>query len=367
MQKLTDIANHLSRCFVERLEIIHGLLTALVARQHVLLIGLPGTAKSAIVVELTRCISGASYFQWLLSRFSTPEELFGPVSIKALEQGVYQRNTFGKLPEAHIGFIDEIFKANSAILNSLLTLINERLFYNNGHPVKTPLMSVFGASNEYPEEDENLSALYDRFLLRYEVGPISEDAAFAAMLTGQPPAQRPQITLEELERIQASARMVQVTPDIIDTLVQLRRELAAENIRPTDRRWKQSLTLIQARATLSGRIMADISDVEILKDCLWDEPGQKETVAGLVRKYCVDQVTAEVEQILGEVEEIRKNATKNNSDDVAVEIVKKMKSIISYLEELSKKHPSKAVYINNSLEKVRNINKEILHACLGIL
>lgn len=366
MQKINDLYNHLNKCFVERQDIIHGLLTALVAKQHILLIGLPGTAKSALIVELARCISGANYFQWLLTKFSTPEELFGPVSLKALEQGVYQRNTNSKLPEAHFGFVDEIFKANSAILNALLTLVNERLFYNNGHPVKAPLMSLFGASNEYPEEDENLAALYDRFMLRYEVNPISEDNAFATMLTNQVPSQRPHITLTELEQIQASAQMVQITQDIIDTLVQLRKELASESIRPTDRRWRQSLSLVQARAVLNGRNIADISDVEILKDCLWDDPGQKNTVAGLVRKHCIDQVTAEVEQLLKEAEEIKNNAIKDSTTEAGTEANKKMKGLINHLEQLSQKHPGKAVFVNKATEKARNMNKEILQVCLGI-
>lgn len=366
LQKLTTIQKHLCSCFVERQEIIYGILTALIARQHLLLIGLPGTAKSALVVEMTKCITGAQYFQWLLSKFSTPEELFGPVSLKALEQGVYQRNTQDKLPEAHIGFVDEIFKANSAILNSLLTLINERLFYNNGHPVQSPLLSVFGASNEYPEEDENLSALYDRFMLRYEVEPISEDSAFATMLTSQAPAQRPVLTLTELQQIQASARMVQITSDIIDGLVLLRRELASDGIRPSDRRWKQSLSLIQARAILGGRNIADISDIEILKDSLWDEPGQKNTVAGHVRKLCVDQVTAEIQQMLAEAQEIHKNATTAATTEAGVEANKKIKVLVTNLDQLGQKHPNKAVLAQKTKEQVNTLNKEIAGICLGL-
>src|SRR5690606_20606604 len=123
----------------------------------------------------------SNYFQWLLTRFSTPEELFGPVSLAELEKGVYKRNTANKLPEAHFVFLDEIFKANSAILNSLLTLINERIFYNNGGIVHSPLISVIGASNEYPE-DENLEALFDRFLLRFELDYIQQDSHFLSML-----------------------------------------------------------------------------------------------------------------------------------------------------------------------------------------
>lgn len=366
MQKIQAIYKHLTGTFVERQDIVYGLLTALIARQHLLLIGSPGTAKSAILVELARCITGAAYFQRLLTKFSTPEEIFGPVSLKGLEQDIYQRNTKDKLPEAHIGFVDEIFKANSAILNTLLTLINERIFENNGHLIQAPLMSLFGASNEYPEEDENLAALYDRFLLRYEVGPIMEAMAFAAMLTSKAPTQRPQITLTELQQLQDSARMVQITQDIIDALVFLRKDLIEKNIIPSDRRWKQSLSLIQARAVINGRNIADISDMEILKDCLWETPDQKDTVAGLVKKFCVDQVTAEIQQYLAEAQEVTNNAVNEGTTEAGTEANKKIKNIQASLKRIAEQHPNKAVMANKGLEDVTTLNQNMLNVCLGI-
>ena len=196
-EKIVQIKNYLESKFYEREAEIEGLLISVLARQHMLLIGPAGTAKSLLSVELAKIVQGVNYFQWLLTRFSTPEELFGPVSLKELEQGIYKRNTTGKLPEAHIAFLDELFKASSAILNSLLTLINERLFYNNGKPFRTPLISIIGASNEYPEEGEGLEALYDRFLLRYETDYLKNDANFISMLKGANGSiQPPSISLE---------------------------------------------------------------------------------------------------------------------------------------------------------------------------
>src|SRR6266545_4257585 len=131
--------------FPERKDVIDGALAAVLAGEHVLLLGPPGTAKSALVRTIAQAFGGR-YFERLLTKFSTPEELFGPVSLKALEQDRFARVTADKIPEAEFAFVDEIFKANSAILNSLLSLVNERVFHNDGLPLACPLVSMFGAS-----------------------------------------------------------------------------------------------------------------------------------------------------------------------------------------------------------------------------
>jgi len=158
-ERLKRLQKHLQHGLIERDTPIRLALLAMLSGEHLLLIGPPGTAKSELARRLRRVFRGGQYFERLLTKFSVPEELFGPLSIKALEEDRYERLTDSYLPSASIAFIDEIFKANSAILNALLTLLNEREFDNGAQRVKTPLAAVIGASNELPEGDE-LDALY---------------------------------------------------------------------------------------------------------------------------------------------------------------------------------------------------------------
>lgn len=150
--KLGLIEREMNDCFVERDEVIKCMLYALVSGQSLLMLGNPGTAKSLITYELCDRIENGAYFQWMLNKTSDPSELLGPYSIKAMEQDKFLRVTTGKLPEAHIAFIDECFKANAPVLNILLPIMNEKIFYNDGKPNDIPLMTVIGASNEGPED-----------------------------------------------------------------------------------------------------------------------------------------------------------------------------------------------------------------------
>jgi MoxR-like ATPase len=272
--RLRGLIDALEAGLLERAAAVRLVLLAALAGEHVLLIGPPGTAKSELARRLHRSFDGARYFERLLTRFSTPEELFGPLSLKALEDDRYERLTDGYLPTASIGFLDEVFKANSAILNALLTLLNEREFDNGAGRARTPLISVVGATNEVPLE-EALMAFYDRFLVRVPVAPVS-DAAFARLLALRPPeslAARP-VTRAELSAWLARRNGVALPDDVLAHLQALREYLRETQINVSDRRWRQAVGLLRTAAFTEGRARIDALDLWLMPYALAAQPSQ---------------------------------------------------------------------------------------------
>src|ERR671919_1913470 len=307
-EKLRNIREELKQMFLERSDLIDGALAALLSSHHLLIIGPPGTAKSMLADELCRRIGGANYFQWLLTRFTTPEEIFGAVSLKALEQDDYRRVTSHKLPEAHIAFLDEIFKANSSILNALLTLINERLFHNGKEITRVPLLTLFGASNELPEEEE-LTALYDRFLLRFVVNYIAEDFRFLRMLESQKQAERTTLSLAELEDLQKQVKAVSIASHVYRGIADIRRDLNKKSIAPSDRRYHQCLALLQAHTFLEGEKEVAEKNLFFLEHVLWRDPAEREQVRTTIRDLILGY-EEEISELLYESREIRDSATR---------------------------------------------------------
>jgi MoxR-like ATPase len=357
-EKLKSIREELKQTFLERGDLIDGALSALLSSNHLLIIGPPGTAKSMLADELCRRIEGADYFQWLLTRFTTPEEIFGAVSLKALEHDDYRRVTDHKLPEAHIAFLDEIFKANSSILNAILTLINERLFHNGKTVVRVPLLTLFGASNELPEEEE-LTALYDRFLLRFIVNYIAEDFRFLRMLESQAQPERTTLTLQELNELQQAARALPIPAHVYRGIADIRRELNKKNIQASDRRYRQSLALLQAHAFLEGEREVQEKDLFFLEHALWRDPAEHETVRGAIRELLLGY-EEEITELLYESREIRESAAQpgKTSDERAralIEFHTKLRNILAKVDQIMEK----AKRLGRPLDRVHNVRSQI--------
>lgn len=263
-QRLRALIDALPQGLLEREDAARLMLLAALAGEHVLLLGPPGTAKSALARRLHRAFEGGRYFERLLTRFSTPEELFGPLSLRALEDDRYERLFDGYLPTAGVAFLDEVFKANSAILNALLTLLEERQFDNGTERLGTPLVCLVAASNELPS-DEALQAFHDRFLVRLAVAPVS-DASFGALLALPPerePALPTALRAAEREAIAAAADAVNMSEPFAAGCQALRAWLAQRQAPLSDRRWRRFVALARVAAASEGRASLDELDLAL--------------------------------------------------------------------------------------------------------
>ncbi len=311
--ELDRIRASLKSRFLERDDVIDGLLVALLAKQHALLLGQPGTAKSDLARDLAAHVS-SPYFQWLLTKFTTPEELYGPYSLKDLEQGIYRRITTGKMPEAQVAFVDETFKASSAILNTMLTLMNERLFYNAAAAVPCPLQMLIGASNEMPEGDE-LEALYDRFMLRFWVKSIEETDNELTLMTMAPATAPQPMSMADLAQAQADVFKVVIPDTTLQMLQSLFRKVKEAGIYVSDRRKRQMMHLLRARAYLDGSDVVTEDHLDVVQHALWRDPKEIGKAAELIASVgnpfsvTISEVIAEVKKQLTELGTCARGAT----------------------------------------------------------
>jgi len=284
---------------VERGEDARLVVLAMIANEHILLLGKPGTGKSILGLRLAKLCDG-TFFQRLLTRFTTPEELFGPLSLKSLENDEYRRVTSGFLPTADIAFLDEIFKANSAILNTLLTILNERKFDNGGSRESCPMRCVVGASNELPDSEE-LIALYDRFLIRKEVIKVS-DQGVLELLSMSNPGESSCISDSDqgcdiplvgdldgiIESLSLAVESIVMDDDACELMRDMRSSLLeSHDIEISDRRLVKAARLLKISAASDGRKKVDTVDFLLLQHCFWNEPSQR----AAIREWLWDNLT----------------------------------------------------------------------------
>lgn len=311
LERFKQLLGEMNRGIYEKETEISLSLLAALAGESIILLGPPGVAKSMVARQLKTAFRDAQSFEYLMSRFSTPDEIFGPVSIQKLKTSdTYERAVEGCLPTADVVFLDEIWKAGPAIQNTLLTVINEKIFRNGNREMHLPLKLLVAASNELPAKGEGLEALWDRFVIRIESRPIKLEKNFRAMLldshadfsgsTGilghadfadNADFSDLKITAEEYAEWAEKICKIGVKEEVLDAISAIRKSLRAvnvdeaaerRNIYVSDRRWKNIVRLLRTSAFMQDREEVDICDLLPIYHCLWQEPEERDAIRNIV-------------------------------------------------------------------------------------
>ena len=337
-------------------EISLSLLAAL-AGESIILLGPPGVAKSMVARQLKTAFREAQSFEYLMSRFSTPDEIFGPVSIQKLKTSdTYERAVEGYLPTADVVFLDEIWKAGPAIQNTLLTVINEKIFRNGNREMHLPLKLLVAASNELPAKGEGLEALWDRFVIRIESRPIKLEKNFRAMLleshadfsrstralghadfadnadfsgsmgkSGSTDFSDLKITAEEYAEWAEKICKIGVKEEVLDAISAIRKSLRAvnvdeaaerRNIYVSDRRWKNIVRLLRTSAFMQDREEVDICDLLPIYHCLWQEPEERDAIRSIVIRALFSPFAEKLVEMKNALaEDIKYHRVRRNPED----------------------------------------------------
>lgn len=290
--RTTKIIEALNEGIHERDETIAVSFLAALSDQNIFLFGPPGTAKSLIARRLSHAFETSSYFEYLMHRFSTPEDVFGPVSITELKKDNFLRKTEGFLPRADFAFLDEIWKSSPAILNTLLTIINEKLFRNGAEVESAPLKALIAASNETPPPGQGLEALYDRFLVRLDVSPMEEKGNFERLLNAQPTRAKLElpdglaIKHEEWEQWCKDIHAIKLSQETLNVIHDIRLTFEGKgeeiDVYVSDRRWQKAAIFLKAAAFFCERKETNLADTLLLRHCLWTTKENRAEVVKVV-------------------------------------------------------------------------------------
>ena len=371
-KKIRTILDEIKQVFVGKDEVIDLLGIGLLAKENVFLLGPPGTAKSAIVKQLSSHVIGGINFDYLLTRFTEPNEIFGPLDIRLLKEGELVTNTDGMLPEASLVFLDEIFNANSAILNSLLMALNEKIFRRGKETKKLPALMFISASNQLPE-DEALAALLDRFLIRLKVDNVKPDLLEEVLHAGwklerNETSEQTRISPEEIKDLQQQVKSVDLTA-IRSAYIELIHSLRNTGIEVSDRRAVKMQNLVAASAILCDRNEAILSDLWVLK-YIWSTEEQIETLQATVNAIIEKEETEQrvhpqaffnkapnPKELMNEVENLKE---KFADQEISLQELNVIKDKLRYLQNRTDwvKDQQKKEYINSEIDQLW---KKILH------
>lgn len=340
IERFEEFEDTLNAEIVERKPEVQALCQALIAGVPMFLLGPPGTAKSLLANRANAYIDGADKFEVLMTRFTQMEEVFGPVSLAGLKEDRFKRKLTGYLCTANIAFLDECFKANSSILNALLWAINEGIYRDDTEIIPIPLHLLLCASNEMPQDD-SLGALYDRLLFRFIVSPVRDQSAFLTMLrTTIPKDPDPILTWSDVVEAHDMSKKVIITDQVLEAVAEIRKQLHAAGIEPTERRFVQSMKIVRAAAFLDGCEYADLEHLRPLQHVLWDDQEQIAKVSKVVLGVAAP-LDNEAHQLLAEVEKLEMSLNDIAQDDEkqrkGTEIHSKLRRCTKDLEDLKRR------------------------------
>ncbi len=337
-EKFTTTLTEISESLIERDPEVELVLTALLTGAHPLLVGPPGTAKSLLLDSVMNWVSGDK-LAVLFNKYTTPEEVFGPVSVEGLKKDVYRRITAGKLPEVTGFFADEIFKASTAILNTLLRVLNEGVYdFGDGKFTKVPLLICVAASNEWPGGDDGgkeLAALFDRFLFRRTVKPIVTNTGLSKLLWSEDltPKLSTTITAEQVLQARREAALLPFTSEAQEATMTILRELKKEGVVPGDRRKRLSVKAARAQAYLLGATEVKPEHLSVFADTFWDDPLEQPAVVTKVVARIANPAAMKINEMILEVEQILASTNIHNIVQAAT-AGEKLKTIIKDLRAL---------------------------------
>ena len=345
LERFKQLLGEMNRGIYEKETEISLSLLAALAGESIILLGPPGVAKSMVARQLKTAFREAQSFEYLMSRFSTPDEIFGPVSIQKLKTSdTYERAVEGYLPTADVVFLDEIWKAGPAIQNTLLTVINEKIFRNGNREMHLPLKLLVAASNELPAKGEGLEALWDRFVIRIESRPIKLEKTFRAMLldshadfsrstrvlghadcADNADFSDLKITAEEYAEWAEKICKIGVKEEVLDAISAIRKALRAvnvdeaaerRNIYVSDRRWKNIVRLLRTSAFMQDREEVDICDLLPIYHCLWQEPEERDAIRNIVIRALFSPFAEKLVEMKNALaEDIKYHRVRRNPED----------------------------------------------------
>ena len=383
--KLHDIENELRLAYMERAVMIESILLTLTSGSNGFVVGSPGTGKSELIRNFCARFHGADYFESLLSRTRPEAAILGPYDLPALRQdGDFHRKVTGFLPTAHLAFLDEIGKMSPTLGHDLLAILNEHVLHevNGGRSARTvPLSSAFTASNELiADESDDAAALWDRLLIRCEVRPIQDNANFARLLQSTVLVPNTTTTVTTIDWPDVKQVIDEVIPAIalpkavIGQVIALKTQLREHEIYPSDRRWRQSMRVLQAAAFLRGSNTVEEDDLHALRFTLWESPTHISTVERIT--LSISNPTAEkMLAILDKAEEIAQGINKRRGQSLearaqyGAEVIKKTKLLVSELGKLRQESLTagrSVTKLDEATDRLDQVRRQIYIECLDM-